>query len=153
MSLTMTQNSNPSDLVTRIKEGSPLLMTLTLVFAIGFGVTTLLGFVDDRLLNGVSVWEKPSKFYLSLAVHAATLGWGLGLLSSAMRAEPAIRRAAVLFAIAAIFEMTWITVQASRGEASHYNDATIFTQVMYALMGFGAVTLTGRDNLSRLSHL
>ena len=31
------------------------------------------GAVDDRLFNGVSVWSKPFKFALSLAVYFATL--------------------------------------------------------------------------------
>ena len=33
----------------------------------------LAGAVDDRSFNGVSVWSKPFKFAMSLAVYFATL--------------------------------------------------------------------------------
>ena len=36
------------------------------------GVCLLAGAFDDRLFNGVSVWSKPFKFALSLAVYFAT---------------------------------------------------------------------------------
>ncbi|MFO1034239.1 MAG: hypothetical protein U1E15_09260 [Hyphomicrobiales bacterium] len=42
--------------------------------------------VDHRLINGVSVWVKPAKFFLSLAVHLATVAWALSLLTPQARA-------------------------------------------------------------------
>jgi hypothetical protein len=124
-------------------DASPLLSRLALALLAAFVVTTMLAFIDPRLLNGVSVWEKPAKFYLSLAVHAATLNWGLMLLAPSERTAPAIRRTALIAAIAAVGEMIWITLQAARGQASHFNDTAAMYQIMYALMGAGAVTLTG----------
>jgi hypothetical protein len=39
--------------------------------------------------------------------------------------------------------MAYMTFQSSLGEASHFNRATTFHDVMYGLMGLGALTLTG----------
>ena len=106
--------------------GSPLLWKWALAF-FGLFVLVYLGtFVDARLLNGVSVWEKPAKFFLSLSLHMATLAWGLSLLPAGDRQAPLIHAASLIFLAAASFEMLYITLQAARGEASHFNDTTAF---------------------------
>ena len=52
--------------------------------AYGFALLTTICAVcalfDDRTFNGVSVWSKPFKFSLSLAVYFATLAWFAPLL-------------------------------------------------------------------------
>jgi hypothetical protein len=88
------------------------------------------------------VWEKPAKFFLSLSLHMATLAWGLSLLPERDRTARGVRAATVIFLAMATFEMTYIMLQAARGEASHFNEAAMITQIMYRLMGFGAVLLT-----------
>ena len=105
-------------------------------------ITLSLGLLDDRMLNGVSIWDKPAKFSFSLALHAVTLAWGLTLVPDQTRNRKSIWWATNLFILAVILEMSWMTFQASRGEASHFNTATPFTSFMYTLMGIGAVTLT-----------
>ena len=42
--------------------------------------------------------------------------------------------------------------QAALGEASHFNRTTPFHDVMYRLMGLGAMTLTAHNRLPRLAH-
>ncbi len=59
---------------------SPLLTRTATAFAFLFLAVYALTFFDARLLNGVSLWEKPSKFFLSLTIHMATLAWGISLL-------------------------------------------------------------------------
>ncbi len=54
-------------------------------FLIGFAVCLVLAAIDPRLFNGVSVWIKPAKFFLSLAVHMLTVMFGLMLLPEARR--------------------------------------------------------------------
>jgi len=41
----------------------------------------------------------------------------------------------------ALFEVGYITLQAARGEASHFNTSSSFYGAMYSLMGVGAVLL------------
>jgi len=96
---------------------------------------------DDRLLLGVSVWTKPFKFALSLGVYFITIaiyaqymperyftlkrGWLLVLIPTAC----------------ALFEIVYITLQASQGETSHFNSSSAYHATMYSLMGLGAVML------------
>lgn len=121
--------------------GSPLLWRTALVFLAFFILLYAGTFIDGRLINGVSVWEKPAKFFLSLSLQLATLAWGLALLPERERQAPAIRIASVIIVIAAIGEMIYIAFRASRGEASHFNQTTVVAAAFYMLMGIGAVTL------------
>ena len=96
---------------------------------------------DERTINGISVWSKPFKFSLSLAVYFATLAWFAPLMPNGYFQT---RKGRLLTWIAigcALFEMVYIVLQASRGEASHFNLTTPFYSVMYSLMGAGAVML------------
>ena len=123
------------------RVGSPVLYRWAIAFLALFAIAYAGTLIDARLLNGVSVWEKPAKFFLSLSLHMATLAWGLSLLPESDRMARAIRAAIIVFLAAATFEIAYIMLQAARGEASHFNDATMFTQIMYRLMGLGAVVL------------
>jgi hypothetical protein len=122
---------------------SPLLTRAAMAFALFFLSFYTLTFIDARLLYAVSVWEKPSKFFLSLAIHMATLAGGISLLPAEQRRSRGIRIVSLAFLAAAVFEMSYMIFQASRGEASHFNNSTPFHSMMYSLMGFGALTLTG----------
>jgi hypothetical protein len=121
---------------------SPLLTRAAIAFTFLFLAVYALTFFDARLLSGVSVWEKPSKFFLSLAIHMATLAWGISLLPAEQRRSRGIRIASFAFLAAAVFEMAYMTYQSSLGEASHFNRSTAFHDAMYSLMGLGALTLT-----------
>jgi hypothetical protein len=121
---------------------SPLLTRTAIAFAFLFLAVYTLTFFDARLLYGVSLWEKPSKFFLSLTIHMATLAWGISLLPVETQRSRSIRIATCIFVAAAIFELAYMMFQASRGEASHFNRTTAFHTMMYNLMGLGAVMLT-----------
>jgi hypothetical protein len=125
-----------------MNTASPLLARTAIAFALLFLAAYTLTYIDARLLYGVSIWEKPSKFFLSLAIHMATLAWGISLLPLMQQHGRSIRIASFAFVCAALFEMAYMTFQATRGEASHFNLSTPFNALMYNLMGVGAVTLT-----------
>ena len=124
-------------------QSSPRLARTAIAFGLLFVVASALTFADARLLYGVSVWEKPAKFFLSLALHMATLAWGISLLPREQQRARSIRIASTAFVIAALFELTYMVYQSARGEASHFNLSTPFNATMYSLMGLGALTLTG----------
>ena len=107
---------------------------LTLMCAVLFSV-------DDRMLNGVSVWTKPFKFSLSLAVYFATLAWFAPMLAKGYFRTPKGRVLTWLPIGCAIFEMTYIILQAALGQHSHFNVTTPFHATMYSLMGGGATLL------------
>lgn len=96
---------------------------------------------DPRLLNGVSIWVKPIKFELSLALHFATLAVLVDLVAPAARGRPLLCNAFLVSALAGLFEMGYIALQAARGRASHFNDGTLLETVLYQVMGVGAVLL------------
>ena len=99
------------------------------------------GQFDGRTLYDVSVWTKPAKFALSLAVYFATLVWFAHYIDRGFFEQKAGRTLVWLPVICAWFEMIYIIYQASLGEPSHFNTGTPFHATMYALMGVGAVTL------------
>lgn len=122
------------------RRGSPVLWWSSIVMAIGMTLCFALPFVDERLIAGVSIWEKPAKFFLSLIVQAITLAWAISLLPKPARG---LKTATWLFVAALTVEMLYMIFRASRGEASHFNVGTFFSAVMYAVMGVGALTLVG----------
>lgn len=100
-----------------------------------------LAFLDTRTLNGVSVWAKPFKFSLSLAVYFGTLLWFAPLLPRGYLQSPKGRALTWLPIVCAAFEMAYIIMQAGLGQHSHFNVETPFHAAMYSLMGGGAVLL------------
>jgi len=144
MSMT-TQPATPwpiNDVITGVRHGNHRLFQFSIIWAVGALACVLLMILDHRLFHGVSVWDKPAKFFLSLMVQFVTVSWALSLLTLAQRARSGIRWAVVAMIIAAITEMAYMIFRASRAEASHFNDSSVFAQIMYGVMGLGAVILT-----------
>jgi hypothetical protein len=123
-----------------VRRGSALLWWTCVSMTIGMMVCFSLQFADARLLAGVSVWEKPAKFFLSLIVQAATVAWAISLLPKPARG---VKTATWLFVAALLVEMVYMIYRASRGEASHFNVSTTFAAIMYSVMGVGSLTLVG----------
>ncbi len=140
--MTLVSSIQSQSLAKDIRHAAPAFYIVTVTFLAAFAVCTALGFIDPRLFNGVSVWEKPAKFFLSLGVHAATLGWGLTLLNPAQIAGKGISRATQLFAACSVVEMMWIAGYAAQGTASHFNRTDPLATAIYPVMGAVAVTLT-----------
>jgi hypothetical protein len=122
-------------------RASPALASLAIAFFAAFLITACLGLVDGRTLYGVSVWWKPAKFFLSIAIHSATLAWGISLLREGDRRSRGIRLAAGTFVVCSVLEMTYVTLQAARAEPSHFNQTTALYLALYALMGAGALAM------------
>lgn len=114
---------------------------LTVMSAVLLALTALWALADDRTIDGVAVWAKPMKFALSFVVHFATLALIAARLPAAVQAGRPVRLAAAAMAVSFAGEMAWMTFQAARAEASHFNLATPFTFAMYGLMALGATVL------------
>jgi hypothetical protein len=104
---------------------------------------------DERTLRGASVWLKPMKFALSLAV----LAWTTAFFASHVQASKRRALAVVRWTLigAALFEFGYIALQAALGEGSHYNVGDPLHGALYTLMGLGALLLTGTQ--ARLAWL
>jgi hypothetical protein len=114
-------------------------MTLTGLMLAALIVPTLAAMaLDTRTLDGVSIWAKPLKFELSLAVYTLTLAVFARWLPPGGR----LFRAYMLIVTAAItYEMLWIGGAAMWGTRSHFNQNGAMG-LLYTLAGIGAVTLT-----------
>lgn len=98
--------------------------------------------LDGRLLNGISIWIKPLKFQFSVGLYLLTLAWFIGALPDGVRRRRAVRILVSVALTASAFEIAYIALQAARGLPSHYYTTELFYQLMYTLMGIGAVSLT-----------
>jgi hypothetical protein len=104
---------------------------------------TLVAFqVDARTLNDVSVWMKPLKFQASVGLYLLTLAWFFGDLPAPVRRGALVRGLVTVAIAGGVFEVAYISLQAARGVASHYNVGDPFHAAMYTLMGLAAVAVT-----------
>ena len=117
-----------------------LLLAAMLPTAIAWGL-------DDRVLRGASVWIKPLKFMLSVALLAWTAAWFIGHLPPARRRGRGVTAVVALVIGAGGFEIGYITLQAALGQGSHYNVGDPLHATMYTLMGLGALLLTASQPL------
>jgi hypothetical protein len=138
-----TGTSGPGGLVGVLWRRQPVLTALGLAFLL-FAVPAAAGLaLDGRTVDGANVWLKPLKFLLSLALFALTTAWLVDHVAVPRRRALPIRIAVWTIVGGSLFEITYIAVQAARGEASHFNETTAFLATMFALMGVVAVLVTG----------
>jgi hypothetical protein len=125
---------------------------VAVVMVVGFVGTLVLLALDTRSIDGhASVWVKPLKFELSLAIHAGTLALAVGLLSPPHRQGVAMLAVALVFLAACTIEMGYIFLQAARAEHSHFNVGTPFHRAMYSGMAICAVIIVGAAGAIGLS--
>lgn len=98
------------------------------VLAIGL---VFLSFFDQRELLGVSVWNKPIKFFISVSIYFWTMGW----LMEDLNQPKKVSRISLFIFLLLTGELIIITFQAIRGELSHYNISSYFNAALFQLMG------------------
>lgn len=119
----------------------PVLTVYGLLMLAATAAMLVMQTIDLRQLDGVDVWIKPTKFCLSVGVFALTSAWFFGYVRPERRRMIGLRYVVWATVIFGTFENGWITWQAAHAAASHFNTSSVFTIVMYALMGIGAVLL------------
>jgi hypothetical protein len=118
--------------------------TVAIAMLAAGAITLILMIADTRTLDGhTSVWTKPLKFELSLALHASTIALVCGLFSPSTKNSVPVLLIALLFLAACIVEMSYIIIQGGLGQQSHFNVATPFHRFMYSVMAFAAVIIVG----------
>ena len=113
-----------------------LIMLLALVFCYVWSLS------DHRLIGEVGVWVKPMKFMLSTALFALTTVWVLKVAHSDLDQMPVYPWIVALLVLTSLFEVVYISYQASQGSASHYNVSDPFHAFMFGVMAVAAVGLT-----------
>jgi len=86
---------------------------------------------DARELGGVSVWEKPLKFFISSAIFSFTFSW---LSSFITKGSRWVKVAGLFIAISLTVELVLIAAMAALGTTSHFNVSTTTAIVIWSLM-------------------
>jgi hypothetical protein len=108
-----------------------LLLSLFVLF--GF-----LSFIDERMLFGVSVWNKPMKFAISIAVFFWTMAWYMDYLPQ----QDKVERISVWFVGLMAVEMLIIVGQSLRGVPSHFNRGNWYDDLLFGIMGLAILINT-----------
>ena len=95
---------------------------------------------DTRTFNGINVWIKPLKFQSSVAIFLLTFALFWPYLDKADRSRKSVRFAVWFVSIVTLLEVLYVTYRASLAEGSHFNNATLRDEILYALMGLGIVS-------------
>lgn len=127
--------------LTSLPRPEPLLMRIALAMVLCMALTLPALLIDDRMFQGDSVWLKPIKFQIALALFFVTLAVVAGWLPQEMMRSRRMRRYLALVGAATTAEMIWICGAAMFATASHYNTQTVMS-VIYPAMGVVAIFLT-----------
>ena len=93
--------------------------------------------ISSVQLSGVNIWYKPFKFALSIGLYTITMAWYCYYLPS-FNITLFNWTIIILFG----FEILYITLQAGRGQASHFNLSTPTYAILFQLMGLAAAIVT-----------
>lgn len=121
---------------------APTYTGLAVLMVLATAPTLVAMALDPRMVEGVSLWVKPLKFEIALALYAATLAVYARFVPPRVRASLPHRLFVGLVALAFLYEMIWIAGAAAFGVPSHFNLTTPLMEHAYRLAGIGAVTLT-----------
>jgi hypothetical protein len=124
-----------------IAQRHPLWWRTAVAFTALTAICAFASVFDERTFNGVSVWAKPFKFSLSIAVYFATLAWFAPLLPNGYLQARKGRWLTAIPVWCAVFEIAYIVLQAGRAQASHFNFTSPLYATLYSLMGLGAILL------------
>ena len=87
--------------------------------------------LDSRQLLGVSVWEKPLKFFISSAIFSFTFSW---LSSFITKGSRWVKVAGLIIAISLAVELVLIAAMAALGTTSHFNVSTPTAIAIWSIM-------------------
>ncbi|MBE3077090.1 hypothetical protein HA387_01435 [Clavibacter michiganensis subsp. michiganensis] len=114
------------------------LMAVAALMAVVAAACLVGGLVDDRVVTGAPVWDKPAKFSLSILVYAVSWAWLIARL-------PRFRRQAhvvgTVVAVALVIEQAVIVGAAAAGTTSHFNVTTPLATALWGVMAASVTVL------------
>ena len=116
--------------LSRLKHTKSLFW-LAVVSVVGALVLVPLWILDTRELLGVSVWEKPIKFFISSAIFSFTYSW---LSSYITKGARWVKLAGLFIAVSLTVELVLISAMAILGTTSHFNVSSPTAIVIWSLM-------------------
>jgi len=130
------------ELIDRMLKDAPTITRLGILIALGLIPLLAAQAIDPRTMEGVSIWTKPVKFHLALAIYLLTLAAFARWLPPGLRTRRWYRIYETYVVIAIVGELVWIGGAAALGTTSHFNVATPLSTAIYGVMGLFAVSLT-----------
>lgn len=97
--------------------------------------------LDGRTVNDESVATKPTRFLLSIGVHAVTLSWMFGFVRPERVHAFAPMLAVWVVLVSSTWELACIGWQAARARESHFNHRTPTDSAIFISMGIFATLL------------
>ena len=128
--------------LSNLSFASKVLMVYGALMWLACGLTYIISLNDLRTIREVGVWVKPMKFMSATALFAWSTVWLTHLANESVSQGEAYKGICALLVATSLFEVVYITYQASLGEASHYNNTDKLHAFLYSLMGIVAVGLT-----------
>jgi hypothetical protein len=127
---------------TAMSPASQFLMLYGALMWLACGLTYFFSLSDLRTLREVGVWVKPMKFMAATALFAWTTVVLTELVNPPLSHGQVYLGICTLLVVTSLFEVAYITYQASQGAASHYNTSDPWHAAMFGLMAIAAVGLT-----------
>ncbi len=116
--------------LSRVKHNKSLFWLAVICVVVAVALIPL-WILDSRQLLGVSVWEKPIKFYISVAIFSFTYSW---LSSFLTRGGRWVKLTGFVIAVSLAVEIVIILAMASIGETSHFNVSTPTAIAIWSIM-------------------
>jgi hypothetical protein len=125
---------------------SQCLVSYGLFMVLALACTFAWSMNDDRTIRDVGIWVKPMKFMASTALFAITTVWVLKVANSNVDQTNVFVWISALLVSTSLFEVVYISYQASQASASHYNVGDPFHAFMFGVMAIAAVGLTASQS-------
>ena len=122
-----------------LSQSSKFLVCYGVIMLFALVLTYVWSLNDPRLIREVGVWVKPMKFMAATALFSLTTVWVLQVAHSSVDQTDAFVWIVVLLVTTSLFEVAYISYQASQASASHYNTSDPFHAFMFGVMGLAAV--------------
>lgn len=116
--------------LSRLKHTKSLFW-LAVISVIGALALVPFWILDTRELLGVSVWEKPIKFFISAAIFSFTYSWLSSFITKGARW---VKLAGLFIAVSLAVELVLISAMALLGTTSHFNVSSPTAIVIWSLM-------------------
>lgn len=120
----------------RLRNESLFFFGLTCL-VLSFVCLLLTRFTNSQVM-GVNAWYKPFKFALSTTLYTWAMAWFCYYLMPSLNIRPF--NWAVIGLLG--FEIAYITLQAGRGQLSHFNQSSPVYATLYSLMALAATAVT-----------
>ncbi len=111
-------------------------MVAGLISFVCFVVLIVVSVFDQTEILGINRWIKPMKFFVSIGIFAWTTAVYLKFLNGFEKSSRFISWATITVFV---IEMSIIITQVLRGTTSHFNIATPFDGILFAIMGTAIV--------------